>query len=153
MLDSIVKKLLLKHKGGEEFFDNLDKEIQKHISIVEQLLYMVCNSKSRGVIMSGSFGRFLRNYIETERYWLGVTLIVNGSLRKGEPIDDLEYLKHKINGKSFDFIDDSYYSGKTFNVVKSEIERLGGKMNNVYVVYDGSKNKDDRVHSLYRYHS
>ena len=77
---------------------------------------------------------------------------VNGGLRTGDLIDNLDYLKSYIKDKKYIFLDDSYYSGKTQRAVRNEIERLGGKLVNTFVIYDGSVNKSEDVKSLYRYY-
>lgn len=144
--------MLEEYEGGEQFFDNLDANIQ-HETIIYRLLDLI-PAKHRNIIVSGKFGRFFSNWYNSEIDY-GVTLdkiiAVEGGLRKGIKLN-LDYMSNFIRGKEFIFIDDSFYSGKTRDAVKSEIERHSGKLANTYVVYDGSKEKDGTVHSLYRYY-
>lgn len=147
ILDSIVKEMLLAHKGGEVFFDHLDEAVKKDTII--KTLFDKFNLKNKNIIVSGGFGNFFINNYGQE---VKTVISVNGSLRKGEPIQNLEYLREEIKGNSFSFVDDSFYSGKTRDVVKAEIERLGGIIAETVVIYDGSKIKEENVKSLYRYY-
>ena len=65
---------------------------------------------------------------------------------------DLSYLRPIIRGNDFIFVDDSYYSGTTRDIINAELNKYGGKITRTFVVYDGSKEKDDSVFSLYRYY-
>ena len=105
------------------------------------------------IIVSGKFGTFFSNWYTVNTNWADQMIInVNGGLRTGFSIDNLDYLSEYIRNNKFVFLDDSYYSGKTQRAVKNEIERLGGKLVNTFVIYDGSVNKSDDVKSLYRYY-
>jgi hypothetical protein len=146
-LNKIVEECLSQHKGGEKFFDHLDKEIQKE-PIINELINMIDNEN---IIVSGKFGIFFNNYIKSFCSNYNV-IVVKGGLRVGKEIDNLSYLKEQICDKEFLFIDDSFYSGITRNVIKTELERLGGKLTKTLVVYDGNKKKDHTVKSLYRYY-
>lgn len=148
-LDSLVKDMLEEHKGGTAFFDHLDEAIQKDETIVNSFIDMIPDDY--GIIGSGKFGRFFLNYFKQQRPAEARTIItVNGGLRKQETIDDLSYLD--LQHRELIFVDDSFYSGKTRNKVQMEVERNGGLVIATYVLYDGSHEKDETVHSLYRYH-
>lgn len=152
LLNKIVKDCLAQHEGGEKFFDYLDENIRVNMNILDLLSvkFLLGNDFDK-IVVSGKFGRMFANYYMNDLYTDDAKIImVNGGLRKDEPIDDLSHLN--IKGKKFIFVDDSFYSGKTRNVIKAEIERLGGKLIQTYVVYDGSKEKDKTVRSLYRYY-
>ncbi len=158
-LDLIVKEMLEKHQGGEEFFNHLDQAVQQN-PIVNQIYkkayFWIVESRleSPAFIVSGKFGRFFDNWHITEPgiYESLPIIVVNGGMRKGIPIDRLTYLKDLIKDRAFIFIDDSFYSGKTRNAVKAEIVRLGGALFKTFVIYDGSVTQDPDVESLYRYH-
>ena len=81
-----------------------------------------------------------------------IDFLVPGGLRHDPSKINLEPFADQIDGKHFMFIDDSYFSGKTVAVVKEEIERLGGNFLGTLVVYDGAKEKNVNVWSLYRYY-
>lgn len=146
-LDLIVKEMLKQHKGGEKFFDHLDLAVQSK-PIIDKLIELI---QEKNIIVSGKFGVFFSNYIKDQGFDLNL-ILVSGGLRKNTPIENLEYMRIEIRGKDFVFVDDSFYSGKTRDVVKLEIERNGGRLNQTYAIYDGSKVKDISVESLYRYY-
>lgn len=154
LIDKIVKECLEQHEGGEKFFDTLDENIRSKINTIDFLVInFLLNEEFDGIIVSGKFGKVFANYYSNTSYPdVEKIIMVNGGLRKDQPIDDLSYLSDHIKNKDLIFVDDSFYSGKTRNAVRNEIERLGGKLINTYVVYDGSKEKDETVHSLYRYY-
>ena len=142
-----VNELLEKYIGGQIFFTELDKAVKFNKSIllelenaVEEKFPNVCT------VASGEIGLAMHN--------LGVEIdfLVPGGLRFDSSKINLEPFADRIKDQDFIFIDDSYFSGKTAMVVKEEIERLGGKWIGCYVAYDGSKHKEDRIYSLYRYY-
>jgi len=146
LLDEIVRQCLEQHKGGEKFFDHLDKTIQE-IPVVYDLFDSIKHDR-KNIIVSGKFGVFFKNLFSSHPN----IIVVSGGLRKNIKIKDLTYLEYKIKTEDYIFIDDSFYSGKTRNAIKNEIERLGGKLINTYVIYDGSIERDISVSSLYRYY-
>lgn len=148
VLNKLVDDMIAEHKGGEAFFDNLDKNLQDKEYLM--LLYTQAKSFNNNfvAITSGKFGL----YFNKRMYSFVDCLNVNGGLRKGEKVISLEPFKADIEGKDFIFFDDSYYLGRTRNAVKAEIEKWGGNLIATFVCYDGSYEKDDSVHSLYRYY-
>ena len=143
LLDSIIQQLLDKYIGRQTYFTVLDKAIQ-HKLITDKLFSIA--PKNNIIIVSGGFGKFIkRNYPEKN------ILLLNGGLRHLTRIS-LEPIADKIKKKDFIFIDDSYYLGRTRDVIRTEIERLGGNFKSTYVIYDGCKDRDKEVKSLYRYH-
>lgn len=154
MINKTVIKLLNEHQGGTKFFHALDELIRKDVNI----LNVICGNLNfkdyyDGIILSGKFGRVFASYYtsrSTYHLFNDELIVVNGGLRKDNPIDDLSYID--LKGKNYIFVDDSFYSGKTRDIIKAEVERLGGNLVETYVVYDGSKEKDDAVNSIYRYY-
>jgi hypothetical protein len=145
-LNKIVVEMIEEHEGGEVFFNNLD-EAMKNKSIITSLFHMI-EDYPYNIILSGKFGLYLSNkFVFPREYFL-----VNGGLRKGKKIISLEPNKEGIKGNEFIFLDDSFYSGKTRNAIRTEIEKWGGTLTNTYVCYDGAKEKDETVKSLYRYY-
>jgi hypothetical protein len=147
-LDQLVKDMLEQHEGGNTFFDHLDEAVRQDEAIVDAFIKTFPLNYS--IIGSGKFGRFFSNYFSQKRQFDNMIIVVNGNLRKSAYIDDLSYLN--LTDKEFIFVDDSFCHGRTRNKVKAEIERNGAVLVASYVIYDGSKNKDDLVHSMYRYH-
>jgi len=143
-----VNRLLEQYIGGQIFFTELDKAVKFDYKILRQLTdkakeYYDLSIKT---IASGEIGLAMHN--------LGVHIdfLVPGGLRHDPSKINLAPFKSAIEGQHFVFIDDSYFSGKTAMVVKEEIERLGGIFVGSMVAYDGSKEKDPMVDSLYRYY-
>ena len=143
LLDNTIQYLLDKYVEGQLYFTMLDKSIQ-HKLIIDKLFSIAPENNT--IIVSGGFGRFIkRNYPEKN------ILLLNGGLRYLKRIS-LEPIVNQIKKKDFILMDDSYYLGRTRNVIRAEIERLGGNFKYTYVVYDGCKYKDKEVTSLFRYH-
>lgn len=142
-----VNGLLEKYIGGQIFFTELDKAVKFNKDILTELTEMVKKEFSFAyTIASGEIGLAMHN--------LGVDIdfLVPGGLRFDPTKINLEPFADRIKDQDFIFIDDSYFSGKTAMVVKEEIERLGGRWIGCCVAYDGSKHKEDRIYSLYRYY-
>jgi hypothetical protein len=144
-LNRVVRDMIKTHKGGKIFFDNLDANLQDYDFL--QKLYDDELYKHRNIIVSGKFGMFFTNLFSL----VFNVVQVPGGLRNGARCD-LEYMKDDISGKNWVFVDDSFYSGKTRDVVFDEIKRCGGTITDTFCVYDGSKEKDETVMSLYRYY-
>lgn len=68
----------------------------------------------------------------------------------GDRIDDLSFLD--LEGKRVVFLDDSFYLGRTRDAIRKELERNGASLVGTIVAYDGSKEKDSTVKSLYKYY-
>lgn len=143
-----VNKLLEQYIGGQIFFTELDKAVKFDVNILTDLVVKVQAEYAQDVktIASGEIGLAMHN--------LGVKVdfLVPGGLRHDPSKINLAPFADKIKGQKFVFIDDSYFSGRTAFVVKEEIERLGGIFVGSVVAYDGAKEKDPTVDSLYRYY-
>lgn len=155
-INEIVKDMLEQHIGGEVFFDNLDKNM-RDIDIANMFYDKIAFSSFEfdRIVLSGKFGIFFYNYIAQYNQEFLVKyspLLIRGGLRHDTMNGELEYLSHSIYGKKFLFIDDSFYSGHTRDAINEEIKRCCGEIVGTYVIYDGSKEKDKTVKSLYRYY-
>ena len=143
-----VNKLLEQYIGGQIFFTELDKAVKFDYYILGQLVSAVRARFGEDIctVASGEIGLAMHN--------LGVHIdfLVPGGLRHDPSKINLAPFKSAIEGQHFVFIDDSYFSGRTALVVKEEIERLGGIFVGSMVAYDGAKEKDPTVDSLYRYY-
>jgi len=142
-LSQIIYSLLNKYIGGQIYFTALDKSIQ-HPSIVYKLLSLIPNNSE--IIVTGKFGNYVKNLCPYKDM-----ILLKGGLRFDNKIC-LDFIANKIKNRGFTLIDDSYYSGKTRDVIRKELSRLNGDLINTCVVYDGSKWKDKKVMSLFRYH-
>lgn len=146
-----VNELLEKYIGGQIFFTELDKAVKFDRSILHTLTQeaeklFASTPTHIFTIASGEIGLAMHNM------GVHIDLLVPGGLRHDPTKINLEPFVDQIDGKHFMFIDDSYFSGKTATVVKEEIERLGGNFIGTFVVYDGAKEENDDVWSLYRYY-
>jgi hypothetical protein len=143
--------MIREHVGGEAFFDNIDKAVQRTEYVAELYRRAVADfgTVSFGSISSGKFGLY---FTQTMQRKFPVCLTVNGGLRSGEKIITLEPFRERIQSRDFIFFDDSFYKGRTRDAVQSEIEKWGGRVIATYVCYDGSYKKDPTVRSLYRYY-
>ena len=157
-INDLVKKMIEEHKGGTAFFEALDENIKKNENLIEQLFSSLMMKTKYWVddviiIVSGEFGLHFNNYlIENNHTGSDVyIMIVNGNLRHGE-IMSLEPFKDTIKNDKFIFFDDSFYKGRTRDKIKTELEKWGGELVTTVVCYDGSYDKDEDVHSLYRYY-
>lgn len=144
-----VNELLEKYIGGQIFFTELDKAVK----FDKQMLIELVNAVDRKycldtifTIASGEMALALHNFD------VDVDFIVPGGLRNDPSKINLEPWANIVRESNFVFMDDSYFSGRTALVIQNEIERLGGKFLGSYVIYDGSKIKEDNVDSLYRYY-
>ena len=143
LLNNIIQQSLSKYTGGQVYFTALDKSIQH--KIISDKLFSIA-PENNFIIVSGGFGKFIKRIYPEKNL-----LLLEGGLRHFDKIC-LEHIAPNIKNKDFIFIDDSYYLGRTRNIVRDEIERLKGNFKHTYVIYDGSKFKDKEVTSLYRYH-
>jgi len=143
LLNNIIQQLLDKYVEGQTYFTALDKSIQH--KIISDKLFSIA-PENNVIIVSGGYGKFIK-----KMYPEKTLLILEGGLRHFSKIN-LESFADKIKKKDFIFIDDSFYLGRTRNVIRAEIERLGGNFKHTYVIYDGSKSKDKELTSLFRYH-
>ena len=142
-----VNKLLEQYIGGQIFFTELDKAVKFNEKILDDLIRAVQEKYPNAfTIASGEIGLAMHNY------GVQIDFLVPGGLRFDASKINLAPFKNMICNHQFVFIDDSYFSGKTVAVIQEEVEKLGGELIASYVAYDGSKEKNDKVHSLYRYY-
>ena len=146
---STVNELLEKYIGGQVFFTELDKAVKFDVDILYDLIDAVhekWGTENLILIASGEVGLAFHNF------GLPVDIIVPGGLRFDPSKINLAPYKQSIVGKDVVFVDDSYFSGRTLTVVHEAVEELGGHMIGAYVAYDGAKERDPSVMSLYRYY-
>lgn len=152
----IVQKCIELHGGGEEYFDELDRFIKEDKQfIISFFSYITQESEIKNIIVSGEIGYKIALLKHKYSWFLeGYNIeYVNGSLRKGLPIQYSNWKLDSYKNQPFIFVDDSYYSGKTLRIVRTYIEEvLGGYLQDSYVFYDGSEDNLDDVVSLYRYY-
>ena len=144
-----VNKLLEEYIGGQIFFTELDKAVKFDRDILEQLL-AYAHSQTTGMnpltIASGEIGLALHNF------GIDVDILVPGGLRHDPSKINLEPFRNILDGRTVAFIDDSYFSGRTLTVIEEEVRKYGGILRYAFVAYDGSKEANSKVCSLYRYY-
>lgn len=169
-LRNIVERLLDTEKGGEKFFDALDDEIKnpENEDIILALfnkIYQKYNKYSNdfNIVVSGSFGRRILQMNKDSKLFCGGTFVLMsgsitshknkmGLITKNKEVK-VEFQDDYIGGgKEFIFIDDSYYSGTTYKLIKKFIEERKSTIKEVYVIYDGNDTPDENRHSLYSYY-
>ncbi len=167
-LNMLVKELIAKHTGGKEFFNALDEVVTDGLFFDKLYQLAMIDDAYRTIeedeeqyhtIVSGKFGIALSNWLrqyhfDNDAEWSETSgvLLVNGGLRDGDPITDLSPYWEQVQNEKYVFVDDSFFSGRTRNIIAKELERLHGQLMHTYVVYDGSDIPDPRVTSLYRYY-
>jgi hypothetical protein len=130
IITNIVDSVLLKYKEGQEFFSNLDLSFRN--KEVMQILLTSLPAKYK-IVTSGSFGKKMKQIFPQK-----VDLLLPGNLRH-MPKYDLSSQRKKIKKQNYIFLDDSYYSGRTVDVVRRAIEEQQGNLVKTYVIYDGKK--------------
>lgn len=151
---SIVNECLIQHEGGEKFFDAIDEKLRDDKVLINMMINKIkTNEEFDYVIVSGKFGNvfieYCNNYLDED--FSKRIIVVNGGLRKGYDVMPF-WNNFDMKKKKIIFIDDSFYLGRTRDKIKNAIEDNNGELICTYVFYDGSKVKDDKVHSFYRYY-
>lgn len=153
MLNDIVEQLIREHTGGKEFFDKLDAAVARpdfFRKLWETHSFNDAYGYKPGIILSGKFGQLFANWLAA----VGINrqvFVVEGGVRYKLRIDDLLPFMGAVRGE-YVFFDDSFYSGRTRDNIKEHLEQLGARLTKTYVVYDGAREKDPNVTSLYRYY-
>lgn len=161
LVKGAVRDNLAKHSGDmPAYFSSLDGWIRTLLySLIRELYPPLMMMKDKyipqNVIVSGRFGRAFVNVCNALDIRFKSLIVVNGDLRSFSAIaDDLTYLYgvgKTYRGEVFHFIDDSYHCGKTRQAVSDALRAVGAKLTMTYVVYDGAREHDPRVLSLFRY--
>lgn len=150
----LVNECLTQHEGGEKFFDAIDEKLRDDKILINMMIDKVTKNEDFDyIIVSGKFGNVFQNHCNNylENKFNEKIIVVNGGLRKDHAIISF-WEDYNIKDKKIIFIDDSYYLGRTRDKIKNAIEENQGSLISTYVFYDGSKVKEDDVHSFYRYY-
>lgn len=151
-LNTLVDNLIKEHVGGQQFFSALDESLRKDSSYFEVLMNQIRDEVHEDVviIVSGGFGMAFLNWFSSGPHAYDFNaILVPGGLRHNASLLSEDIF---IENKNYIFLDDSFYSGATRNVIKNRITCKGGQLLKTIVVYDGAKTKDPEVEALYRYH-
>ncbi len=149
--NSDIKGLLDKEGGGKIFFNKLDKVIKEDPDIIKEITQGL---KDKYLVSSGGFGDNLFNLWESGSLECKGVLVFNGKIvTKKKGINYYYPEEFDVDNKSFVFVDDSYFSGKTMREIeKYLLEEHQSTISEIRVGYDGSKEKNPKVKSLYRYY-
>lgn len=160
-LNEKIGEILKRHKEGEEFFNALDYTIRGDKDILKDFYEFTLNNvfvnssinrTSYNIIVSGRFGMsLLTNYGYNICANFNKVIVTNGNIRKGELP---EIYCNGFEEKPFIFLDDSFYSGKTRDIIQQELFKIEETacIEKTFVIYDGSLEKRNDVYSLFRYH-
>lgn len=148
-LNALVAELLATHGGGEGYFSTLDARLQlrENLDIVKALF----SGLDGDLVVTGSFGHYLR---DLRRFHLipGLHLLhFSGGLRHGD-LPRVLFSSRQRQVREYTFVDDSYYSGKTYRAIARMLTAMGSSARRIRVVYDGSVERDRNISSLYRYY-
>lgn len=140
-----VNDCLEKYIGGTAFFDELDKAVKHDEDLLRQLITKAkAEYPNAKLIASGEIGLCLHNFR------MPVDVIVQGGLRKN--VEPLNLAKFTKPNEHFVFVDDSYFSGRTCQVIKEALEKCGCHLDGIVVIYDGCYEKRNNISALYRYY-
>ena len=157
-MQPLVAYCASKHKGGECYFNELDAMIKCNYELLENFIkWATEHSGCNCIVMSGKIGEIVKKYIAYKLPDIRF-VVMSGGLRHDEfykkQYNRLNFLLQDRNLLPLHdaiFIDDSLYSGKTYDRVQSLAEFYRTRIKGAYVFYDGSKEKRNDVISLYRY--
>lgn len=153
-LNTIVKDLLKKYKGGRPFFNALDDAI-KNIMNEDIIIEIMRGLENEWVVTSGGFGDRLYKLWEEGKIKCRGIIVFNGKMCTRKIGVKCWYPTNiDVDNKNFIFVDDSLFSGGTYKKIDDYLEEFhNSKIKSVSVVYDGSPNKNPIVKSLFRYYN
>lgn len=139
-MEMLVEDMVRAHGGGTRFFDSLDAKLRSNAitSALTVMAYAMFGPSK--IVVTGQFG------IEYAKKFYPALVLPSlrygfGSIPEVAPLD----------GERFVFIDDSFYSGRTYDAARMIVDRGGGKIIGAVVAYDGAKYPWKSVYSLYRW--
>lgn len=151
-LDILVQELLLKYGGGRAFFDVLDDEI-KSIYNEDMILALFRGCSNEWIATSGGFGDKVYQLWKDNKFKCKGIVVFNGKIATEKKDVRTWYPSDfDISGKSFIYVDDSYFSGGTARKINSFLNEKKSKIKSIFVIYDGSKERSTFVKSFFRYH-
>ncbi len=151
-LEELIEKLLAKYKGGRPFFDALDDQIKNSLN-EDITISLMKGCENKYICSSGGFGDKVHKLWKEGKIKCKGLIIFNGKIMtKDKGVTYWYPADFDIKDKEFVFVDDSLFSGKTFRVIEDFLKGYNSTIEYVSVVYDGSKRKDERIHSFYRYY-
>lgn len=156
-MKSYVDYTLGKYKGGEEYFDIIDKIIKdpNNLDIIKDVFKEIKQDfgDNFNIILTGGFGDRVKYLIDKKILSVPGNIVqISGALRdKYKNKVDVIYKKHHIDNQDFILFDDSFYSGSTKRKIDDYLKGFNSKIIQTYVVYDGSREKQKGLKHIYRY--
>ncbi len=145
LVDNVIKSDV----GGRKFFNKIDKLIKEDPDTIKE----ICKGlSSEWIVSSGSFGDRLYDIFSRGEIKCRGIIVFNGKiLTKNKGVNSYYPESFDLDNKTFVFVDDSIFSGKTLNEIERYlIQEHNSKISKIRVGYDGSK-LDRRIESLYKY--
>lgn len=137
-MEMLVEEMVEKHGGGRRFFDSLDYKLRSNaiVSALTVMSYAMFGQKK--IVVSGQFGEeYAKKFYPT----LVLPSLSHGSGTLYLVDAEGEYV----------FLDDSFYSGKTYEAAQMIVRLGGGRIVGAVVAYDGAPYPQRGVYSLYRW--
>lgn len=151
-INYLVNKLLSIYKGGKEFFDALDDQI-KSITNENLIINLLKGNSNEYVCSSGEFGDRVYKLWKDGKIKCKGLVIFNGKLlTHNKDVQSYYPSDFNLKDKKFVYVDDSYFSGITVKKIEDYLNKFGSIIKSVNVIYDGSKNKNKKIKSYFRYY-
>lgn len=155
-LNDKIAEILKQHPEGEQFFNALDAMVRGDLDILDAFMSFVYSRlpdpKKYSLVLTGQFGNAIMGIYGLQLFEKFADVIpVEGGLRNGKkPV----IFRQRLKTSKFIMLDDSFYSGTTRDAIECSLSGLDRNANieKTFVIYDGSKNKSDRVLSMFRYY-
>lgn len=138
---------------GTRFFDAMDDwlcstdwyslQLDRYLDRAMDHLYV----GTPDIVVSGEWGRRFAKWYAL-RWTTPEVLVLPGGLRHGDlPAFDID-----LSLRSFVFLDNSCYRGRTREKINNRITGAGGRLVDTLVLYDGSRERIPGISGMYRYH-
>ncbi len=147
----LVDNTIKSEVGGRKFFNKIDKYIKEDPDIIKE----ICNGLDNDwVVSSGTFGDKVYQLWESGQIRCMGVVVFNGKiLTKNKGVNSYYPENFDLDNKEFVFVDDSVFSGKTIGAIEDYLkEEHMSLIKLVKVGYDGSKNTNRKIESLYKYY-
>lgn len=165
-IKGFVDNILKNKKGGNTFFDDLDSEMKKpnNLDLIESLFNRIYEKYSQNfnLVVSGGFGDFIiyllrKDILKCKGSILQLTGSLTSHFNKLNTLNTnksavIVFQKGELSNREYIFVDDSYYSGTTENVINILLKEYNSSIIDTFVMYDGNDKKSDSRNSLFNYY-
>jgi hypothetical protein len=148
---NLIDKTIDSGIGGRDFFNKIDSYIKEDPDVIKEIF---SGLEDRWVVSSGSFGDRSYELWNSGQIKCKGVVVFNGKIvTKNKGINSYYPENFDLDNKEFIFVDDSIFSGKTVDLIENYlIEEHKSKIVSVKVGYDGSRNLNREIESLYNYY-